>query len=201
MRKRALGILGMSVMAGFLLTIGLGCTARAQQVKAERQIKIVEKQAALKKVKNPDPGFKIKLWTDKKDATYKVGDPVVFYFKATKDCRLTLFNVGTSGKVQILFPNKYQKDNLVKAGKVYRIPAKKARWEYKTQGPAGVDLVKAIATLEKVPLVKEEETKPLGPFAEVKKSSDKLARDLIITLKPVDVKKWSEAEKEIKIKP
>ena len=129
-----------------------------------------------------------------------MGDPVAFYFKTTKDCRLTLFDVETSGKVHIIFPNKYQKDNLVKAGKDYCIPAKKARWEYRAQAPAGTELVKAIATLEKVTLVKKDEVKPMGPFAEVTKPQQKLARDIAITLKPVDVKKWSEAEKEIKIK-
>ena len=194
MRRIEAIIVALMVFFAFGLSIGY-----AQQAATQRQIKIVEKQAPLKKVKNPDPGFKVKLWTDKKDATYKVGEPVVFYFKTTKDSRLTLFNVGTSGKVQMIFPNKYQKDNLVKAGKVYRIPAKKARWEYRAQGPAGTDLVKAIATLEKIPLVNKDEVKPIGPLAEVQKPQKELARDIAITLKPVDVKRWSEAEKEIKI--
>lgn len=201
MSKRIIRAVVMVVAVVFMAT-----GAYADQNAPTKQIKVVKKPnevQGLHAIKNPHPGFKVKLWTNKKDATYKVGENVVFYFKTNKDCRLTLFNVGTSGKVHILFPNKYQKDNLVKAGKVYRIPAKNAKWEFKAQGPAGVDLVKAIAvaTPKEVKMVKKDETKPIGPLAEVKKPQSQLARDIAITLKPVPEKRWTEAEKELRVKP
>jgi hypothetical protein len=175
-------------------------SADAQQTKAAKksfkQITIEQ----IEDIDNPEAGFKVDLWVDRQDATYKVGDQIVFYFKASKDCRLTLFNVGTSGKVAIIFPNDHHKDNAVKAGMEYRIPAKDAKYLFRAQGPVGEDVVKAIATLEKVALVSESDCKPAeGGFQEVTKSEGQFAKDIGIALKPVDTKNWSEAENIIKI--
>jgi len=183
-----------------VIVLALGIfTAYAQHVTVEKQIKVEERVENLQDIKNPKAEFKIELWTDRKDATYKVGDEIVFYFRTNKDCRLTLINVGTSGKTQIIFPNKYYKDDLVKAGKVYRVPPKEARWFFKAEGPAGIEFVKAIATLEKVALVDKEDLKPAGEVQEVKKPQSELAKDIAIALKPLNEKKWAEAEKIINV--
>jgi hypothetical protein len=182
------------VVAAILAFIVAGAFGQAKKVQ-KRQIEIEH----IQDIDNPNAGFKVELWTDKKEATYKVGDEIVFSFKTNKDCRLTLFNVATSGKVQILFPNEHQKDNLVKAGATYRIPPKDAKYLFKAQAPAGEDVVKAIATLEKVALVSQSDCKPAGDFQEVTKPESQVARDIGIALKPVDIKRWAEAEKIIKI--
>ncbi|MBM4273472.1 MAG: DUF4384 domain-containing protein [Deltaproteobacteria bacterium] len=169
---------------------------------AQGQAKEPEKPAApdrLKDLDNPKGEIKVELTVDREDATYKVGDQIVFTFRTNKDCRLTLFNVGTSGKVHVLFPNEHHKDNLVKAGTVYRIPPEGAKFVFKAQGPAGEDVVKAIATLENVPLVNEANLKPAGPFQEVGKPEKDIVIGIQSALKPVDFKKWAEAEKVIKI--
>lgn len=177
----------------------------AQQSTSEKQIKIEEKKEAgevdeLEDIENPDAGFKVELWTDRKDSVYKVGEEIVFFFKAQKDCRLTLFNIGTSGKVYIIFPNKHQEDNLVKAGKVYRVPAGEAKWVFKASGPAGKELVKAIATLEKTELVSDKDTKPAGVVQEVTAPESQISKDIAIALKPVETKKWAEAAKTLEVK-
>ena len=172
-------------------------TIYAQHVTVEKQIKVEEKVENLQDIKNPKAEFKVELWTNKD--TYKVGKEIVFYFRTNKDYRLTLINVGTSGKTQIIFPNKYYKDELVKAGKVYCVPPEEARWFFKAEGPAGIELVKAIATLEKVALVDKEDLKPAGEVQEVKKSQSELAKDIAIALKPVNEKRWAEAEKIINV--
>ena len=194
MKKYRLVIVSLIVALAFGLL-----TAYAQQATVEKQIKVEEKVEGLQDIKNPESGFKVELWTDREDATYKVGDEIVFYFKTNKDCRLTLLNVGTSGKTHIIFHNKYQKDDLVRAGKEYCVPAKDARWVFKTEGPAGTDLVKAIATLEKVALVSKEDVKPAGEVQEVKKPQSKLAKDIAIALKPINEKQWAESEKIINV--
>jgi hypothetical protein len=180
-----------------IIALGLVTNEAFSQTKKveKRQIEIVH----LQDIDNPDAGFKVDLWTDRKDVTYKVGDQIVFSFKSNKDCRLTLFNVSTSSRVQILFPNEHQKDNLVKAGTTYQIPPKDAKYLFKAQGPAGEDVVKAIATLDKVALVNPNDCKPAGIFQEVTKPEAQTAKDIEIALKPIDTKKWAEAEKIIKI--
>jgi hypothetical protein len=183
-----------------LMIMGLWTSLlQAQEATTERAISIEEKQqpekqpTALEQIKNTKPGFKVALWTNRKNDTYKLGEEVVFYFKSNRSARLTLFNVGTSGKTHILFPNAYQKDNLVKAGKVYQFPAKQAKYFFKAEGPPGNDVVKAVATLGKVPLVKETDLKPEGEVQRVDKPQSELARDVSIALRPLKSKQWSEA--------
>jgi len=189
----------LACLAVSVLFIAVG--AYAEKAATGKQVAVEKKEPAegLQDIKNPKPGFKVELWADRKDATYKVGDEVAFFFKASKDCRVTLFNVGTSGKVQIFFPNKYQKDNLVKAGKEYRFPAKEAEYLFRLKGPAGEDLVKAIATIDDVTLVAAADVKPAGEVKEVVKPQSALARDVEIALKPVKTERWSEAELVVKV--
>jgi len=189
-------------MLVLLFTIGV----YAEKAVVEKQITIEEKQKVkenvdeLQNIKNPDAGFKIEIWTDREDATYKIGDEVIFYFKTNKDSRLTLLNVGTSGKVYVFFPNKYQKDNLVKAEEVYRFPPEEAKYLFKFKGPAGVELVKAIATLENVTLISHADIKPTGEVQEVTKPQSEIVKDIEVALKPVNTKKWAEAELELIVK-
>lgn len=194
MKKRFLLVLAVVVVVAFVVN-GVFAQAKKAQKVQKRQIEIEH----IQDIDNPNAGFKVDLWVDKKEATYKVGDEIVFSFKTNKDCRLTLFNVATSSKVQILFPNEHQKDNLVKAGATYQIPPKDAKYLFKAQAPAGEDVVKAIATLEKIALVSQSDLKPAGDFQEVTKPEGQVARDIGIALKPVDIKRWAESEKIIKI--
>lgn len=162
----------------------------------------IKKQAAietLEGINNPESEFKVELWVDREDATYKVGDDIKFSFKANKNCRLTIFNVGTSGKVTILYPNEHQKDNSVKADSTYTIPTTEANYVFKAAGPAGEEMIKVIATIDEVTLVTQNDLQPVGPFQEVTKPEPEMVKDITIALKPVPVKKWTEAEKIVKV--
>jgi hypothetical protein len=198
MMKAGKGLWLVLAVVAILALVVSSADAQQKQVvkKSFKQITIEQ----MEDIDNPEAGFKVDLWVDRRDATYKVGDQIVFFFKTNRDCRLTLFNVGTSGKVAIIFPNEHHKDNVVKAGMEYRIPAKGAKYLFKAQGPTGEDVVKAIATLEKVALVSESDCKPMeGGFQEVTKPEGQFAKDIGIALKPVDTKNWSEAENIIKV--
>lgn len=179
-----------------LIVLGLVflVTNTLSQVK-EKQI-TVEK---LQDIQNPESEFQIELWVDREDSTYKIGDTVVFFFRSNRDCRLTLFNVATNGEVLIIFPNEYHKENQVKAGETYRIPPEGAKFLFRVKGPAGEDVVKAIATLENIPLVSEEDFKQEESFQIATKGEKTLAVEIADTLKPVDPKRWAEAEKVLKV--
>lgn len=198
MKRTVFGVLAIMIVVVFA-TAGL----YAQQATTQKQIAIEEKVEQpveeLQDIKNPEAEFKVELWTDREDAKYQVGDEIMFFFKTNRDCRLTLFNVGTSGKVHVIFPNKHQEDNLVKAGTVYQIPSEEAQWVFKAQAPAGVDLVKAIATLEKVDLVAQTDTEPAGEVQEITKPQSQVAKDIAIALKPVETNRWAEAEKVLEV--
>ena len=68
-------------------TIVSGRTASDEETDRERTASETEDEGVR---------FVTKLWTDKK--SYRIGEPVTFYFYAAKDCYLNLINYGTSGK-------------------------------------------------------------------------------------------------------
>lgn len=93
-------------------------------------------------------------------------------------CRL-----GTSGKITVLFPNQYRPDGFIQGGKVYQTGTKgEMPFQIRATGPAGRELVKAIATLKPLDLVslRMGETGGAGTRS-IESSSDfvrRLPRDL-----------------------
>jgi len=88
--------------------------------------------------------FKVKLWTDK--SQYLIDDPIHFYFETEKDCFVNLINVGSSGNITVLFPNRYHSNNLIKAGVKYKIPGESYPFGLVVQPPPGNERVYAIAS-------------------------------------------------------
>ncbi len=88
--------------------------------------------------------FKVKVWTNKHE--YQIGDNIVFSVKADRDSYLTLFDIATGGDVTVIFPNAFHRDNFIKAGVTYQIPAPNYGFQFDIQGPSGLERVKAIAT-------------------------------------------------------
>lgn len=154
---------------------------------------------ALTDIDNTESDFKVEIWTEKEDSNYKIGDTVTFYFKTNKDSHLTLINIGTSGKVHQIFPNKYQEDNFVRANEVYTVPSKDSNFRFVLQGPEGTDTVKAIATEEDVLLLSEQDSKNAEVFQEIGKTQSEIAKDIAVTLAPINKKNWAEAELEVNI--
>jgi len=106
----------------------------------------------LSRIENPKPKFKINLSVDRgEDALYNIGETMTISVQPTRDCFITLLNITTGGKVYVLFPNEYERDNnegdnnFVKSGQEYVIPSND---EYVIQigGPTGTEMIKAIAT-------------------------------------------------------
>lgn len=92
--------------------------------------------------------FGIKLSTDKTE--YKIGEPIVFTFQSDRPCYLSLIDIGSSGKVKLIFPNQYHESNLINANQAYKIPpeGQEAKFSYKVAGPPGSNTIKAVATLD-----------------------------------------------------
>jgi hypothetical protein len=183
----------------FLFSVNVHSAGKGIEVSSEQASPGVN---SLEDIQNTNADFTVELWTDKKDNSrdiYHAGDEVVFFFKTNKDCRLTLINVGTTGKVNVIFPNKHQDDNLVKAGVEYRVPPERSSYIFKMDGPAGLDLVKAVATLDNVPLLPEPSIKTEGATQNTDMPQSMVARDISISLKPIDSKRWAETELTLKV--
>lgn len=100
-----------------------------------------------------EPDLDIKVWTEKDEgAVYRPGEPIKVYFKASRDCYVTLYNIDTEGKVHILFPYGYKESNFVEGDQVYRLPKLSRHKRLIVTGPAGVEYIQAVASLHPFPV-------------------------------------------------
>ena len=131
-----------------------------------------------KEMKPPKEGeIKIQLWSDR--PSYKIGESTTFHFKTNRDCYVTIIDAGTSGKVHILYPNRFSGGNKVIAGKTYSIPGKEDGYTIKVSGPGGIEVVRAIATETPLPFVESDFSWTQGVFRGVSNPVS-LTRDLNI---------------------
>lgn len=111
---------------------------------------------------NPTPPFAVSVWAKRgkgdqeepqKLVQARVGELLTFSFQADRDCYLTLIDLGTSGKITVLFPNQYQPNGFIKAGQVYQTGTRGILpFQIRASGPAGRELVKVIATVDSLAL-------------------------------------------------
>jgi metacaspase-1 len=131
----------------------------------------------LSSLSNDNPPFGVEVWANKssagtrdlmvaeleeaEDEKYmqaKLGDVLRFHFQAEEDCYLALINVGTSGKVNVLFPNKLYPDGRVVGGQEYRTRSFKGdkaaqiplTIKLDPKGKAGREFVQVIASREPI---------------------------------------------------
>jgi len=151
----------------------------------------------IEKVKqNNKEQFGIKVWTEKTE--YKIGDELVIKFKAERSCYVTIFNMGSSGQITVLFPNRFYQTNQVKANEEYSIPGRFQNFTIKAQGPAGIEKLKIFATEGNVPLLPEQYN--VSVFRSLDPEERSVTRDLAITIKGLDETAWAEASYEFEVK-
>lgn len=67
-----------------------------------------------------DPYFKIDANLNRN--VFKDGDEMMIKVKPTKDCYITIFNILEDEKVLMLIPNRYKKNNFIKANETFTFP-------------------------------------------------------------------------------
>ena len=103
-------------------------------------------------IENPKPGFAINVTLDKGDlATYNIGEAVEISMQPERDCYVYVLDIGSSGKINLLFPSEFEPDNFLKKGQKYTIPSTD-EYTIGLGGPPGDERVKVIATTQKIPL-------------------------------------------------
>ncbi|MBI5568366.1 MAG: DUF4384 domain-containing protein [Desulfomonile tiedjei] len=168
----------------------------AKEAAVEAKDFVVEE---LSKIDYDNPDFKVQVATVSGRRAFRVGDRIDLKFRANRDAYVTILDVGSSGKVHVLFPNKWDRDNYVKAGKWYQVPPESANYALKVHGPRGVNYVKAIATRERYDFVpRDAQLTDKSPFYEV--AEPKLAvKDIGAELEKRDRKDWAEYQSKLRI--
>jgi hypothetical protein len=151
----------------------------------------------LSQIKQPQPPFNIQLWVNQR--SYQPGDRIEFSFRTDRDCYLTLIDVATKGVIRVIFPNKYSPDNFVQAGKTYNIPGDYS-FNMKVTGPAGIERVKAIATIKPMSIFEMDLVRGDYFFYEDKSDNGVITRGIGGLASKLKQHTWSETELEFEIK-
>lgn len=77
---------------------------------------------------------------------YRPGDGPVFTIVSTRDCYLTLTNVDEKGEGTVLLPNRFQQNNLIRAGEPIRFPGANAPFQYRAKDK-GVESIVAVCSV------------------------------------------------------
>jgi hypothetical protein len=92
---------------------------------------------------HPTPGADLALFSDQD--SYRQGDTPVFTVIAARDCFLTLTDVDQKGEGTVLFPNRFQQNNRIRAGVEVQLPGDNASFRYRMKD-RGIETVIAVCT-------------------------------------------------------
>ena len=140
-------------------------------------------------------------WVDHPDNTYAVGERVRLFVQTNKDAYVTVLNVGPAGETTVLFPNRYQADNLVRANTVTEVPDAAGRARVTVTGPAGAELIKVFASSRPTPLFDAAQLGAAGPFRAVQGRAGQAARNLQVVLSEPAGGEWDVYDKVIRTVP
>lgn len=173
------------LFAGFMF--GAASQSLAQDDVATRDL-TPEQIKAYRSGTSKQSSLQVSVGVDRKDATYARGEAVKIRLKTNEDAYVVVFDIGPSGKVTQLLPNKFQKDNLVRANKETEIPSADSKTEIKVSGEVGAELIKVIASSKPLKITPES-LETSGIFVSVRGGVSELVRNLEVVsteVSPVD---------------
>ena len=121
--------------------------------------------------------FDLALISDR--SIYKVNDLPIFTIVSSESCHLTLINVDASGEGTVIFPNKFQQDNLLPAGKALQFPASDAKFQFRLKDP-GTETVVAICNATGTEADGIKHDFKTRQFTELGNYRDFLARQIVV---------------------
>ncbi|MEM1129025.1 MAG: DUF4384 domain-containing protein [Pseudomonadota bacterium] len=145
------------ILISAIFAAPFGSVALAQ---GERALSV--EQAGVADVKPPEQAFTITASLSNANGEYRIGDHVGLSVEVDKPAYLLVVNVDEAGSVTQLFPNEYHSNNYVAGGQAIAMPGEGAR--IVVAGPAGIELIKIIASENPLTLDDITITAPVGPF-------------------------------------
>lgn len=86
----------------------------------------------------------LSVWIDK--LLPAAGDLVIVQSEADTDCYLTLISIDATGKATVLFPNDFERDNLIYANRTLRIPGPDAPYQLRFKADGTETLIGRCST-------------------------------------------------------
>ena len=168
--------------------LAMACGAGEPPEKGDRNV-------TPEKVCNDRPAFAVRADVDHPDRIYQQGDLMVVSVISEKEGYLYLLYWSADGRVSCLFPNLYQQDNRIPAGKLVTVPAPAAAFQLRVAPPLGKETLKAVVTLQPVPVDK------FGVPSLTKGISTPLTEDglksVVVELKQKPCTAWAEHQVQV----
>ena len=130
----------------------------------------------------PGGSLNVVAWVDRADSTYALGDSVRMFVQTNKDAYVTVLNVDPNGETTVLFPNRYQSANLVQANRPLEVPAPNSQSRIVVTGSVGTEMLKVLASTERVPWLDAVRLTDAGPFRVVRDTARGTARSLRVAM-------------------
>lgn len=128
----------------------------------------------------------LRIWLDK--GAYEAGEALKIRFIISHDCYVYIYNISTEGKVSLLFPNAFQRENFLPAGQ-YNLPNE--RYSFVVEGRPGLEYLQAIASLRPIELlVPPEGAYKEAPFPPIGLAPEELKAEVVQDLSP---REWAAA--------
>jgi len=143
--------------------------------------------------------YTMEVRTDKN--AYRIGEKVVITVRTSQDCYLTLYDISTQGEVTQIFPNQFAADNQIKGGVVYSIPTQTDTFDFLISGPAGMERVRAVGTIENVNLVDARSIDRTEKFPRIRQSSEQFDQGVSQKLETMPRARWTEASITFQVVP
>lgn len=92
--------------------------------------------------------FGLSVWMkDDTGGIYVDGEHMIMSVSAEEDCYIAVININAQGSANVLFPNRWEQDNHVMAGKIRQVPGPEPRpYDMVIRGPYGAEAMKVIAS-------------------------------------------------------
>jgi len=160
---------------------------------ASAQVIVVSPQAI---VVNPRPGFDVQVWLDRDTSgnatpVYDIGEEIRISVRPSETSYVYVFDVKPSGEVTQIFPNRFDTQNRVSAGRTLTLPPSGARYVFNIAPPRGLSKVIAVASRT------ELDTRQLASFrnqndlfAVSNIGEDGFAQGFAIIVRPIPQESW-----------
>ena len=176
------------ILSAVVFRTGVG-PATAQEDDRPLSRSLTVEQTAIYDVRPPvrpayarGDGLEVLAWVDRPEYTYASGEEVHVFVETNKDAYVTVLNVDPAGETTVLFPNRYQSDNRVAAGRTLQVPDPAAEFRIVVGGAVGTELLKVIASTERRPPLETLQMADAGPFQVVRAQPARLARSLTVVM-------------------
>ncbi len=180
-----------------LFSVESGKVIAGHKVKARRSIRtfISPLWDDIDRIKARGEKFEAKIWLEKD--RLPIGDTAKIFFSTDQDCYLTIFGFATDGTITVLFPNRFEPNNKVKAKRIYELPREVGGYKIRVRGPAGIEKLKLFATTKDVPLYQRDYSQ--SPFSAITDGDQEFVRGLEVTIDGIEKSNWAESSCEFLI--